>query len=908
MNTIQQKDTISKLIAEISDIPSNWVLTPVNGNKAPYRNGWQKESAISRDVLLNEIKSGRAKGYGLRTGQISGGIVAIDADGREAHKLAESLGGLPSTVSFTSGKEGRAQYLYLIPEKYWEKIATKKLSTGHKSSDGKDELLELRWDGCQSVLPPSVHPETGQYKWLNSPKEIDITQAPLWVIDKMSKDTSQSLPLVESSEPVPLEACLTKDDRQLLETGASQGSRNESAAKLARNLIGTYNRLHFLGEVCRDNSRTLFDDFCDRCNPPISSRERETIWKSAEQSNPTPTLSDDYLMTCVKSYRRQPIHTPTQWTEKDAKNTVAKYDLQIIKDIEKIKGAFGKRIRYNTRFKTIEIDGEPINPDAPEIDLAKKGGIEIKGSLRVKNQIILDVAKNHSFDPFNDYLEDCHKKWDRKSRIYGAAKRYFGTDNPLHQRYLECLLVGTVARTKIPGRKFDTLLILHGQQGIGKSTWFRTMVGDNFFCDDMGDFKDKDERLKMHQSVWTEWAEVENNINRSTSGKIKAFITTQTDNIRPPYAQRSTAYPRANVLVGSTNRTDFNHDETGARRFMVIPVSQNIPIHLVEDERDQLWGEVVELYQQGHSFYLTREEQQQANLLNKEFTEHSYLHDLIERFVANRNEVTTEEIKVYLDSLDQQATKYIDFCRIEREIKKIMTSLGFSPKRCWRDKSKKSGYKRDQLVQIVDRQTGSGQAGDRQGVHPENQTEQGFQTERTGRTGRQANFVKNDLNPKTDSDRPSQNGSYPPDSGSQSHSSGFDVGEIPDTFHCDTTEECEESLKQIFKDLHNNNKCRIGKNQLIAKFDNPALAESTITRLKENWRLQEDKGYISAISPTQRNAWFSVGKTVVINKEGDPLDSYHAVITQINTKNTVIVMAGNKPGMYEIKHLKPKQG
>ncbi|MBS0015303.1 MAG: bifunctional DNA primase/polymerase, partial [Arthrospira sp. SH-MAG29] len=898
MYNITQKPAIGKLIAEISSIPSDWVLTPVNGNKAPYRKGWQNESAISRDILLDEISKGRAKGYGLRTGQISGGIVAIDADGKKAHDLAKSLGGLPTTVSFTSGKEGRAQYLYFIPNTYWEKITTKKLPTGHKSSDGKEELLELRWDGCQSVLPPSKHPETREYKWLKSPNETDITQAPTWVIEKMLKETPKSLPLVGLSDSVPLEKCLTKDDRQLLQTGASQGSRNDSAAKLARNLIGTYNWLNSNGEMCQDDPRALFDNFCDRCNPPLPPRERGIIWKSAEKSNPTPTLSDDFLINCAKSYRKQPTHTPTHWTEKDAKNTVVKCDLQILKDIEKIKRAFGGKIRYNTRLKVIEIDGEPINPDAPEIDLAKKGGIEIKGSLRIKNQIILDVAQGNSFDPFEDYLEDCHKKWDGQNRVNGAAKRYFGTDNPLHQRYLECLLVGTVARTKKPGCKFDTLLILHGQQGIGKSTWFRTMVGDDFFCDDMGDFKEKDERLKMHQSVWTEWAEVENNISRSTSGKIKAFITTQTDNIRPPYAQRSTAYPRANVLVGSTNRTDFNHDETGARRFMVIPVSQVIPTILVEDERDQLWGEVVELYRQGYCFYLTREEQQQANLLNEEFTEYSYLHELIEEFVANKNTVTTQEIKDHLSKLDGGDMKTNDFNRISREIKKVMTTLGFSQKRFNRNGTKRMGYIRNHPVQETDTQTGSGQAADRVSVHPETPTQQLIQTERTGRTPRQENFVKNDLNTVNDVVGPVKNGTLGPDSDSQSDGRGFDVGEIPDTFYCETTEECQVALRRIFKDLHKNKKYQIGKNKLIAKFANTELAESTITSFIESWLLQENNGFVSIISPTTRNTWFSEGKTVVINKKDDPLDSRYAEITRVVSKNTIQVMVGDKPGLY----------
>ncbi|MEB3886161.1 virulence-associated E family protein, partial [Lyngbya sp. CCY1209] len=599
-----------------------------------------------------------------------------------------------------------------------------------------------------------------------------------------------------------------------------------------------------------------------------------STWTSAQRRNPTPCLSDDKIENCIKAYRRQPLNAIGPSFRQETSAPVEKETLQILKDLENIKRAFGGRIQYNTRFKQVEIDGEPLNPDAPEIDLAKKGNIQIKGSLRVKHQIILDVAKENSFDPFLNYLEDCHRKRDGVSRIAGAAQRYFGTENPLHQRYLECVLVGTVARAYKPGCKFDTLFILHGEQGLGKSTWFRKMVSDNLFCDDMGDFKDKDERLKMHQSVWTEWAEVENNINRSTSGKIKAFITTQTDNIRPPYAQRSTPYPRMSVLVGSTNRTDFNHDETGARRFMVIPVSQPIPVDLVDEERDQVWGEAVDLYKQGYRFHLTREEQQQANLLNEEFTDRGYLHDLIEEFVADRDEVWTEEIKEWLDTKEDEKYKIGEFSRLERDIKKVMTGIGFRHGRWKRNSIKRSGYRRIHSIQQGDRQDRQGQAENRQGVPPETPAQQDFQTQGTGRTGRQAVFETNDR-------------------------------ATPDLISCNSRNEYVKAFQEIFKDLAGQGKYRIGRKKLLLKFKKWGEAEAVLTELIDIWRLQEINGYIHPVPPTQRREWFSVGKEVVITKDGDKLKGITGKITEIVNERTVRITAERQSFQYLVKDLKP---
>jgi hypothetical protein len=106
------------------------------------------------------------------------------------------------------------------------------------------------------------------------------------------------------SNDVPLYQFLTKDDRALIDQGATQGTRNNSGAKLARNLIGTAQRLNYLGRRFDGDPRQLFDDYCYRCNPPIASREAETIWKFAQKDNPTPSLTDDALENCAKAWLR----------------------------------------------------------------------------------------------------------------------------------------------------------------------------------------------------------------------------------------------------------------------------------------------------------------------------------------------------------------------------------------------------------------------------------------------------------------------------------------------------------------------------------------------------------------------------------------------------------------------------
>src|SRR4028119_396255 len=249
----------TELIKSLDSLPSIWQLTPVDGNKRPYQKDWQKKG-IDRKTLERELKSGNAKGYGLLTGEKSGGILAIDADGPAAHELLAKHGEVPATVAFTSGKLGRCQYLLQVPQEKWGVLKTTKLNTGVKGENGKDQLLELRWNGCQSVLPPSVHPETGRYQWVNSPDSVKIAECPNWVIELImnAEDAAKpdpALPLSYAAqshstasrpenillpvpETIPLEVCLAKSSRDLL-NGISEGGRNDAGTALARDLIGT---------------------------------------------------------------------------------------------------------------------------------------------------------------------------------------------------------------------------------------------------------------------------------------------------------------------------------------------------------------------------------------------------------------------------------------------------------------------------------------------------------------------------------------------------------------------------------------------------------------------------------------------------------------------------------------------
>ncbi|WP_414588585.1 PriCT-2 domain-containing protein [Scytonema sp. PCC 10023] len=191
---------------------------PTQG-KRPLGYRWEKYPFTPQSLREQLARTGKVKirncscslyeaqptGIGLLCGQNSKEfLISVDCDGPSAYDqikamahsarpfgaiaqetLAEpiALEPLPPTVAFTSGRPGRAQYLFKIlepPQHQW--LKSRKIATA------PGEALELRGSNLQSVLPPSVHPLTGYYRWLPGcrPDEIQVAAAPLWVVQKMA--------------------------------------------------------------------------------------------------------------------------------------------------------------------------------------------------------------------------------------------------------------------------------------------------------------------------------------------------------------------------------------------------------------------------------------------------------------------------------------------------------------------------------------------------------------------------------------------------------------------------------------------------------------------------------------------------------------------------------------------------
>jgi hypothetical protein len=228
---------------------------------------------------------------------------------------------------------------------------------------------------------------------------------------------------------------------------------------------------------------------------------------------------------------------------------------------------------------------------------------------------VMAMAEKASVDPLLEYLRDCAERWDRKPRIDTWLSDYLGAaDTASHRAFGRVFLLGAVWRALEPGCQFDTMLVLEGGQGLGKSSALRTLAGGTeYFTDELKLGSDSRTVIEKTRGKWiVEIAELAGMGGREIEA-IKAMITCRVDLARLAYGFEETERPRRLVLAGTTNEVGapYLRDQTGNRRFLPVPVGK-IDVARLGAERDMLWGEAVAYVLIGEQAYLQGEAEAMA--------------------------------------------------------------------------------------------------------------------------------------------------------------------------------------------------------------------------------------------------------------------------------------------------------
>ena len=301
------------------------------------------------------------------------------------------------------------------------------------------------------------------------------------------------------------------------------------------------------------------------------------------------------------------------------------------------------------------------------------------------------LCRETIISPVRHYLETL--QFDPENSQFAAEtwmEDYLGVKpTELNVKYIRAVslksLVQAVARAFDPGCKADSVTILEGPQGAGKSTAIRVLFGTDWFGDALPPMGHKDASDYLKGKWAVELSEMSFQ-SKADIEQQKAFISRQEERYRPAYGREEITYARRCVFWGTTNRDDYLKDETGNRRFWPVKTS-TINIEGLQAARDKLWAEAVYHYRNGYEWWLDPSLQDLAEQQNSQrFERDAWEQDVI--VWADRDMINETTVRAALNGalgiLSDKMTQ-----ADQRRMRTVFRHVGFQKDGVFKDRARR---------------------------------------------------------------------------------------------------------------------------------------------------------------------------------------------------------------------------
>ena len=249
-------------------------------------------------------------------------------------------------------------------------------------------------------------------------------------------------------------------------------------------------------------------------------------------------------------------------------------------------------------------------------------------SSYVRQRVESDLAVD--YHPVREYLSKVRGQWDGATDYIGDFARRI-SQSDYCQRMVRIWLRAVVAQwLGVGGHHANSvmLLLVSQQQGLGKSTFFASMLPKeiaDYYTDDFNLKAKGNAYRKMVEFALVSLDEFEK-IGHKKMPELKSMMQTTKPSFIGAYKKNFNHLPRIASFVGTTNERHVLTDRTGSRRFLVLEPDGFI--NAEDISHDQLYAQLLHEVEEQHlPHWFTKEEEAEMERHNKEY----YVLDAVER-------------------------------------------------------------------------------------------------------------------------------------------------------------------------------------------------------------------------------------------------------------------------------------
>ena len=233
------------------------------------------------------------------------------------------------------------------------------------------------------------------------------------------------------------------------------------------------------------------------------------------------------------------------------------------------------------------------------------------------------------FNPFKAYLNnlcqsvksvgdrDYIQEFAQTVRVKGGEQ-----EQMLWHLYLKKWLVGMVASWISDDVVNNVILVLIGEQGAYKTTWFNYLLPpplkQYFYTKTNANRMSKDDILTLAQYALVCCEELDT-MRPAELNQLKAAVTMPSIDERAAYAHYHEHRKHIASFCGTGNNTQFLSDPTGNRRWLPFEVESIVSPRDHPFHYEGIYSQALALYESGFQYWFTKEEIQELNRHNRQF-------------------------------------------------------------------------------------------------------------------------------------------------------------------------------------------------------------------------------------------------------------------------------------------------